>query len=147
MIIYALTRHLYYLNVPTFLENVIIVAQTSLLSPSHVCISLGSCTRSQSLSFLNLFSPHFMLTYFWSPRCIDLSLGSAGSQTVTRCGWTQLGVPAVLQDVVAVHTLDGKELWATQNVNHIVPEDSCGVTALFKGAADVGPARVLYGKP
>lgn len=88
-----------------------------------------------------------VLTNFWPPGCVDLALGGAGCQAVTRRGWTQLGVPAVLQDVVAVHALDGEELWATQDVDHIVPEDSCGIPALLKGAADICPAGVLRGKP
>lgn len=88
-----------------------------------------------------------MLTHFWPPGGIDLSLGCTGSQAITRCGWTQLGVPAVLQNIITVHALDWEELWATQDVDHIVPEDGCGVPALLEGAANVCPAGVLQGKP
>lgn len=88
-----------------------------------------------------------LLTNFRSPRCVDLSLGGAGSQTVSWSGWTQLGIPAVFQNIVAIHALDREELRAAQDVDHVVPEHSGGIATFLKGTADICPGGLLCEEP
>ena len=84
-----------------------------------------------------------VLTDFGTARCINFSLCGTGSQAVSRCWGSQFGIPAILHDIIAVHSFNGEKLRATQNVYNIIPKHACCISAFFKGAANICPAIIL----
>lgn len=84
-----------------------------------------------------------ILTDFGTSRRVNFAFCGTGGKAVSRCWRAQFGIPAILHNIIAIHSFYGEELRATQNVYYIVPKHTCCISSFLKGAADVCPAIIL----